>query len=63
MSQRDDQVYIGHMIDTANKAIGADVGLISNTLIKRSDQSCKGKGRSQVLMRRWIALLLECKND
>ena len=52
MSQRDDQVYIGHMIDTANKAIGADVGLISNTLIKRSDQSCKGKGRSQVLMRR-----------
>ena len=52
MSQRDDQVYIGHMIDTANKAIGADVGLISNTLIKRSDRGCKGKGRSQVLMRR-----------
>ena len=22
MSQRDDQVYVGHMVDTANKAIG-----------------------------------------
>ena len=27
MSQRDDQVYIGHMIDTANKAIGFVVGI------------------------------------
>lgn len=27
MSQRDDQVYIGHMIDTANKAIGFVAGL------------------------------------
>ena len=27
MSQRDDQVYIGHMIDTANKAIGFVEGL------------------------------------
>lgn len=26
MSQRDDQVYIGHMIDTANKAIGFVAG-------------------------------------
>lgn len=27
MSQRDDQVYIGHMIDTANKAINFVAGL------------------------------------
>lgn len=27
MSQRDDQVYVGHMIDTANKAIGFVAGL------------------------------------
>jgi uncharacterized protein with HEPN domain len=27
MSQRDDRVYIGHMIDTANKAIGFVEGL------------------------------------
>ena len=27
MSQKDDQVYIGHMIDTANKAIGFVVGI------------------------------------
>jgi uncharacterized protein with HEPN domain len=27
MSQRDDQIYIGHMIDTANKAIGFVAGL------------------------------------
>ncbi len=27
MSQRDDQVYIGHMIDTANKAVGFVSGL------------------------------------
>jgi uncharacterized protein with HEPN domain len=27
MSQRDDRVYVGHMIDTANKAIGFVEGL------------------------------------
>lgn len=27
MTQRDDQVYIGHMVDTANKAIGFVQGL------------------------------------
>lgn len=27
MSQRDDRVYIGHMLDTANKAIGFVVGV------------------------------------
>jgi uncharacterized protein with HEPN domain len=27
MSQRDDRVYIGHMIDTANKAIGFVAGV------------------------------------
>ena len=38
MTQRDDQVYVGHMLDTANKAIGFVQGLTIAILRTKFEQ-------------------------
>jgi uncharacterized protein with HEPN domain len=40
MSQRDDQVYIGHMIDRANKAIDFVAGLSREEFDNNEQLSC-----------------------